>query len=221
MEDVCVLIPTLNEEGAIGRVIDELHHENLNNILVIDGNSSDRTVEIARSKGARIISQCSKGKGNAIIEALNEIREPYIVMLDGDGTNQPCYAPRMIEIIKRHDCDHVIGNRLKNYEPHAFRFINLVGNKLFNKLFKVIYKKDFVDILSGYHVFTTESLKSLNLKSAGFEIETEIAVKYAKSNYKTKVIDTYYKARVDESKTKLNPIKDGWKILRMMLKASH
>ncbi len=88
-DDVWVLIPTINEKSTIGPVIKELQSLGYNNILVVDGHSSDGTPEIASDLGARVLTQKGKGKGTAMIEAFKQITEPYILMLDGDGTKPP------------------------------------------------------------------------------------------------------------------------------------
>ena len=83
---VCILIPTLNEEDAIAEVIGEFRGMGFDDILVIDGHSCDRTCELAKAAGARVVVQSGKGKGQALKEAFDLIEAEYIVMIDGDGT---------------------------------------------------------------------------------------------------------------------------------------
>jgi dolichol-phosphate hexosyltransferase len=83
---VCIFIPTLNEEPTIGELISRFRELGYSHIFVIDGNSSDRTAEIAEKAGAEVVLQQSRGKGNAIIESIEHFRFPYILMLDGDMT---------------------------------------------------------------------------------------------------------------------------------------
>jgi len=87
--DVTILIPTLNEEEAIGKVIQELKSYGYHNILVVDGYSQDRTVEIARENGAKVIYQVGHGKAAAIKTGLERVRTPYVLIMDGDGTYDP------------------------------------------------------------------------------------------------------------------------------------
>ncbi|MDU9375450.1 hypothetical protein McpSp1_00220 [Methanocorpusculaceae archaeon Sp1] len=216
-DDVCVLIPTLNEKATVGLVIEELQSLGYHNILVVDGHSTDGTPDIARDLSATVMTQQGKGKGAAMIEAFSVITKPYVLMLDGDGTNPPEYADAMIEPLASGRADHVIGNRLNEYERGALTRLNLWGNKLMNTLFKWAHGVYMTDILSGYRAFTLDSLKQMNLKEAGFEIETEISSAVIHRGLKFEVVPTFYKKRPG-SPTKLHPVRDGYKILRAINK---
>ena len=210
---VCVLIPTLNEKDTIGPVIEGMKAQGYHNILVADGRSTDGTAEIAESLGAKVFVQQGKGKGRAMIEAFSIIEEPYVLMLDGDGTNPPEFADAMVEPLFAGRADHVIGNRLEDYEKGALTRLNRFGNDVMNRMFKWAHGVYMTDILSGYRAFTKESLEKMHLTESGFEIETEISSEVVHHNLRFEVVPTYYKKRPG-SPTKLNPIKDGAKILR-------
>ena len=210
---VCVLIPTLNEKDTIGPVIEGMKAQGYHNILVADGRSTDGTAEIAESLGAKVFVQQGKGKGRAMIEAFSIIEEPYVLMLDGDGTNPPEFADAMVEPLFAGRADHVIGNRLEDYEKGALTRLNRFGNEVMNRMFKWAHGVYMTDILSGYRAFTKESLDKMHLTESGFEIETEISSEVVHHNLRFEVVPTYYKKRPG-SPTKLNPIKDGAKILR-------
>ena len=174
-DEVCILIPTLNESLSIGPVIKEFRSLGYNHILVIDGKSSDNTVKNAREAGAVVRTQSGKGKGNAIIEAFEVIEEPYILMVDGDGTYSAKDAEKMLTPLFL-GFDQVIGDRLINAEEGSFSHINLFGNHMLNLFFKLAHSRDLHDILSGYRAFTKLSIQQMNLKETGFEIETEMSV---------------------------------------------
>ena len=210
---VCVLIPTLNEKDTIGPVIEGMKAQGYHNILVADGRSTDGTAEIAESLGAKVFVQQGKGKGRAMIEAFSIIEEPYVLVLDGDGTNPPEFADAMVEPLFAGRADHVIGNRLADYEEGALTRLNRFGNDVMNRMFKWAHGVYMTDILSGYRAFTKESLEKMHLTESGFEIETEISSEVVHHNLRFAVVPTYYKKRPG-SPTKLNPIKDGAKILR-------
>jgi len=211
-DEVCIFIPTLNEAPTIGSLVRSFKDLGYRNILVIDGNSSDKTAEIARAEGASaILQKRGKGKGNAIIEALESIEQPYVLMLDGDGTYIPEDAKKMLEPLFE-GYDHVIGNRLDSFEPGALSRMNHFGNQVINYLFKVAHGTYLYDILSGYRAFTLESLKNLNLREGGFEIETEISAEIVRNDQKIKFVDIIYKKRPG-TKTKLRPLRDGGKII--------
>ncbi|MFW5922628.1 MAG: S-layer glycoprotein N-glycosyltransferase AglJ [Halodesulfurarchaeum sp.] len=211
--EVCVLIPTLNEAETIGDVIEGLRSAGLDNILVIDGDSTDDTVEIAESAGARVMVQSGSGKGQAVREAIEHVESEYVLMLDGDGTYAPEQAERLLEPLRSGRADHVVGNRFADMEAGAMTRLNKVGNRLFNGVFKRVHGEDHGDILSGYRAFTRDSFDRMHLQAEGFGIETEIAVECVKRGLEVAVVPITYRARPAESDPNLNPIADGGRIL--------
>ncbi|MDK2782818.1 MAG: dolichol-phosphate hexosyltransferase [Thermococcaceae archaeon] len=208
--EVTILIPTKNEEDGIGWVIDEFKKLGYNNILVIDGHSTDRTREIAEAKGAKVVLQSGRGKGQAVAEAFKMIDTPVVVIIDGDGTYDPKDVEKMLQPIERGMADHVIGNRLINFEKGAFTRLNLIGNKIFNWFFRFIYGVEVHDLLTGYRALTRELYKSVELEKHGFEIETELTVETIAKGFRlAEVPINYYKRK---GKANLHPIKDGWRI---------
>ncbi len=210
--DVCILIPTLNEASTIGQLIKDFRQEGFSNILVIDGNSKDGTDQIAETEGARVVIQTGKGKGQAMIQAFGIIESSYVVMVDGDGTYLAREARSLLKPILEGKADHVIGNRLENYSPGAFTKLNLVGNRIINLFFDVAYGADLKDILSGYRAFTLESVRELELNKTGFEIETEISVECILKKQRVEEVPITYLPRNEKGATKLNPLKDGFRI---------
>ena len=210
--DVCILIPTLNEAATIGQLIKDFKKDGFSNILVIDGNSRDGTGQIAEAEGARVVMQSGKGKGQAMIQAFELIESPYVVMIDGDGTYLAREAPSLLEPILEGRADHVIGNRLENYSPGAFTKLNIVGNRLINIFFDVAYGVSLKDILSGYRAFTLDSMRELELNKTGFEIETEISVECILKAQRVEEVSITYLPRSEKGATKLNPVKDGFRI---------
>jgi glycosyltransferase (TIGR04182 family) len=210
-DEVCILIPTLNEDLTIGEIVREFRELGYNHILVIDGNSTDNTVRISRESGANVSTQSGKGKGNAIIEAFAIIEQPYILMLDGDGTYSPKDAEKMLAPLFS-GFDQVIGDRLINAEEGAFSRLNLFGNHMVNYLFKVAHSRDLHDILSGYRAFKQSAIHQMNLKQKGFEIETEISVESVRSEQRVMVVPIRYSRRPGTT-TKLSPFHDGIKIV--------
>jgi len=210
-DEVCILIPTLNEDLTIGKIVHEFRALGYNHILVIDGKSTDNTVRVAREAGATVRTQSGKGKGNAIIEAFEVIEQPYILMLDGDGTYAPRDAEKMLTPLFL-GFDQVIGDRLVNAEEGAFSRLNLFGNHMLNLLFKVAHSRDLHDILSGYRAFTHLAIQQMNLKEKGFEIETEISVESVRNGQRVMVVPIKYSSRPG-TRTKLSPFHDGIKIV--------
>ena len=210
-DEVCILIPTLNEDLTIGEIVREFRELGYNHILVMDGNSTDNTVKISRESGANVRTQSGKGKGNAIIEAFEIIEQPYILMLDGDGTYSPKDAEKMLSPLFS-GFDQVIGDRLINAEEGSFSHLNLFGNHMVNLLFKVAHSRDLNDILSGYRGFTRAAVQQMTLKEEGFEIETEISVESVRNGQRIRVVPIRYSRRPG-TVTKLSPFHDGIKIV--------
>ncbi|MDY6964479.1 MAG: S-layer glycoprotein N-glycosyltransferase AglJ [Halobacteriota archaeon] len=211
MKDVCILIPTLNEERSIGEVIEGFKKLGFDKVLVIDGNSSDKTREIAEDAGATVVIQKGKGKGLAVQQAFGMIEDDIVVMIDGDGTYLPSEVNSLLEPILREEADHVIGNRFSNYSKGAFTRLNLLGNKLLNWLFSFAYGLHLDDILSGYRALTKEGIEELELNKAGFEIEAEMAIESVKKEVRISEVPITYEPRI-KSATKLNPVRDGVRI---------
>ncbi|MDI6885698.1 MAG: S-layer glycoprotein N-glycosyltransferase AglJ [archaeon] len=209
MKEVCILIPTLNEEESIGGIIKGFKDNGFGNILVIDGNSTDSTREIAKREGARVEVQRGKGKGTAVRQALELIEEEIIVIIDGDGTYSPSEVRTLLAPILNNEAEHVIGNRFGF--RGAFSLSHRVGNWILNKVFGLGYGVKLNDILSGYRALTKDCLREMNLKKEGFEIETEMAVESVKRGIRIREVPIRYERRKGVSK--LNFIRDGVRIL--------
>jgi dolichol-phosphate mannosyltransferase len=209
-ETICVLVPTLNEEESIGDVVERFRNLGLSNILVIDGHSTDRTREIAEKKGARVVVQKGKGKGNAIKQAFEMIDADVILMIDGDGTYLPEEYEKLVRPILDDEADHVIGNRFASPDKGAFSHLNLIGNRLLNFGFRLAFGEKIMDVLSGYRAFSKELIKEMELHRTGFEIEAELTAETLRRGFRIKEVPITYQARKGE--TKLRPLRDGMKI---------
>lgn len=207
--EVCVLIPTLDEEETIGSVIDGFRAEGFDEILVMDGNSTDDTRAIAADRGARVEIQTGSGKGQAVREALSLVESEYVLLVDGDGTYRPEDASAMLEPMLEREAKHVIGNRFANMEPGAMTWLNRVGNRLINWAFQAIHGEDFRDILSGYRAFKLNSARGIPLSAEGFGIEAEFAVECVKNDIDTAVVPITYRSRPADSDANLRPFRDG------------
>jgi glycosyltransferase (TIGR04182 family) len=210
-DEVCVLIPTLNEAPTIGSVIKEFRELGYTHILVMDGHSTDRTLEIARGLGVTVKTQTGRGKGNAIIEALEQVRQPYVILVDGDGTYTAKDAEKLLRPLYL-GFDHAIGDRLNTADRGAFNPLNHAGNQLINILFKVAHGSELHDILSGYRAFTMESVRGMRLREKGFGIETEMTVEAVRNGQRIMVVPVHYRKRLG-TRTKLDPVYDGVKII--------
>lgn len=216
-DDIVVIIPTLNEEGGIGPTIDaipKIIQGKKVSVLVIDGCSRDKTVEIAKSKGAYILFQKSKGKGMAILEALEYIQSEIIVMIDGDNTYSADEMDKLVIPLLENRADMVVGTRLRKRERGAITLLNLIGNWVIGILLN-FYNIKREDILSGYRAISKAKLDELSLFGKGFEIETELTLEALRNDWRIVEIPLFYRCR--KGKTKLNPIIDGFHIFRKIV----
>ena len=212
-EEVCVLVPTYNEAATIQAVVEGYLQEGFSDVFVIDGGSSDDTQQLARDAGARVEQQSESGKGQAVREAVSMIDKPVILMVDGDSTYRPDQAERMLEPIFSGRAEHVIGDRFADMQPGAMTRLNRVGNRMINRAFRIIHRRPYQDILSGYRAFTRESFERLSLSADGFGIETEMAVECVKHSVRVEVVPISYEPRPEDSETNLRPIRDGGNII--------
>jgi len=216
LTEVSVVIPTLNEEEAIGKVIDECNEvineikkkdKSINfEIVVVDGNSHDKTREIARKKGARVIIEERKGKGIAMQTAFKKINSDYLIMLDGDGSYDSKHIPEFLKYLQTREAELVIGRRI--FEKKSITTFNKFGNKVMNWLVRTLYGVKIHDVNTGYKGFTKSVYKNLtNMSSRGFDVEVSIFIEAKKLGFSTKEIPVRYSPRVGESN--LNPLRDG------------
>jgi glycosyltransferase (TIGR04182 family) len=218
-DDVCVLVPTLNEAETIGPVVESFSEAGFEDVLVIDGGSTDGTQSIAEERGARVVQQRgSGGKGQALQEGFRMTDAPVVLMLDGDSTYRADDAEAMLEPIFEGRADHVIGDRFADMESGAMTRLNQFGNGLINRAFASIHGRDYQDILSGYRALTRDAIDRISLTESGFGIETEMAVECVKHNVRTEVVPIRYLARPDESETNLHPFRDGADIILTLYK---
>ncbi|MEF8779747.1 MAG: S-layer glycoprotein N-glycosyltransferase AglJ [Haloferacaceae archaeon] len=209
-DDVCVLIPTLEEAETVGDVVGGFREEGFDRILVVDGGSTDGTRERARESGARVVEQSGSGKGQAVREAIEEhVEATYVLMVDGDGTYRPEDAEAMLEPLLEGDADHVVGDRFADMHEGAMSRLNRIGNAAINRSFAGIHGESYGDILSGYRAFTRTSFREMDLTAEGFGIETQLAVECAKRDLEVAVVPITYLPRPDGSSTNLNPVRDG------------
>ncbi|MFY3741443.1 MAG: dolichol-phosphate mannosyltransferase [Candidatus Nitrosomirales archaeon] len=206
-KSITIVIPTLNEEQGVAKVLEELHYLRLRNILVVDGYSSDRTVDIAKQFGARVIYQHGKGKTGAIKTAIQEISTPYLLVMDGDFTYDASCISRLLHQTGSHD--EVIGTRISTAD--SMSRLHKFGNKVISKIFNILMNTNVSDVCSGMYLLRTSSAKDLHLETDGFDVEAEIAAQIAASGSIGEV-PVIYRKRV--GRQKLSTWKHGFRIIR-------
>ena len=206
---VLVVIATLNEEEGIGPTISELRNV-LNNpyLVVVDGNSVDKTIEIAKNMGADVLLQEGKGKGNAMFQGFRMLcsKVPFVVFTDADFTYPAEYVPKMVEILEQNpDVGMVIGNRFKGEYTLGKSVTNpfYLGNKLLAFAQQVMNGVNLGDPLSGLRVVRSAVLESWKPKSKGFDVEVEMNSLVERKGYRIVEIPIDYRNRLGEKKLKL------------------
>ncbi|MFC6614448.1 S-layer glycoprotein N-glycosyltransferase AglJ [Halopenitus salinus] len=208
--DVCVLLPTMDEAATIADVVREYRECGFENVLVIDGGSTDGTPDLAADAGARVVEQSGEGKGQAVREAVRDhVDAEFVLLADADATYDAEDAETMLEPLRSGRAEHVIGDRFADMKPGAMTRLNRIGNRIINRAFARIHGTDYRDILSGYRAFTRESFERLHLTAEGFGIETEMAVECVKHDVSVAVVDITYRPRPEGSDTNLRPVRDG------------
>ena len=225
LPEIVVVIPTLNEEKGIKWVLDRVHEtlKTMNkdyHVVVVDGGSNDRTIEIARNNGAEVITQNGKGYGDAYIQgfkyAIRKYDPQVIVMLDADGTYDPKEMPKLIKPIEEKEADMVIGNRFAGLQPGAMTKLNRIGNKLLSWLARIMIGINVRDTQSGYRAMTKELLQTIPLTHKGMPFATELIVKAYAYGYNIKEEPITYRPRIG-GQPKLNPLRDGYRILKTII----
>jgi len=211
---IAVVLPCYNEEAAIAETIAGFRAALPGAVIyVYDNNSSDRTVEIARTAGAIVRSERQQGKGHVVRRMFADVDADIYVMADGDLTYDPQAAPTMVAMLVDEQLDMVVGTR-QHDAAEAYRGGHVLGNRIFTGLLAGLFGRSFSDIFSGYRIFSRRFVKSFPVLSAGFEIETEISVHALELRMPVGEVETAYGARPEGSASKLSTYRDGWRILR-------
>ena len=202
-----LLLPTLNEKDAIAKIAEEIPPW-FDKVLVVDGGSTDGTVEEAKKVGFDVMQQrYGKGKGYGVRTAMEEfLKSDYdiLVMVDADGTCVLEDTKKMIDLIERGEADVVIGTRIlsKKRQKGSMHPIVWFGNLLASLLISIPFLKLFSDIQSPYWAFNRKAVETLlpRLKASKFEIETEMFARSNKMRLKVKEVPVGYRKRIGHTK---------------------
>jgi len=213
---VTLQIPTLNEAESLPRVLEQVPRQAVDEILVVDGHSSDKTREIAESLGCRVILQPDKGYGNAMKFGFSKAIGDIIISMDADGSPNPQEIPKLLAKINQ-GYDLVLGSRyLPGGGSQDDTFIRRFGNKIFTWFTNLRHGSNFSDSLYLFAAMKKEMLLNLDLKSEDFALCIEILVKAHKQRYKIGEVPCFERARF-ASDSRVNALIDGIKILWQLL----
>ncbi len=217
---VSLVIPARNEERTIAEIIDKAKPL-VGEILVVDGHSKDRTQEIARQHGARVILDNQKGKGEAFRCALKEIKGEIVIFMDADGSHDPNDIPRLVAPIVRGEADLVIGSRGRggSDELHGDlpKFFRMIASDIINLGINYRFGVKLPDSQNGFRAVKTAAIKSLNLKENTTTIEQEMTIKALRHGYKITDVPSHEYSR-KYGKSSINLWKTGFRYFYSWLK---
>lgn len=221
---VSIVMPCLNEEGTVGICVAKARRWIAESgvpgeVIVVDNGSTDESVPIAVSAGARVIQEERRGYGSAYLRGFAEARGEYIVMGDSDDTYDFSDLSPLLEPLEN-GYDMVLGNRFQGgleaeAMPWAHRY---VGTPVINFLIRLFSGVRIGDSQSGLRAFRRTANARLRLNSAGMELASEMIVRAARSGWRITEVPTRYYAR--QAPSKLSTVRDGWRHLRFLLLAA-
>jgi glycosyltransferase involved in cell wall biosynthesis len=214
---VSVVIPTLNEADNLPHVAARLHPD-VSEIIIVDGHSTDGTVDVARRlwPAARILTQDGKGKGNALACGFAAATGEIIVMLDADGSTDPAEVPRFVAALLT-GADFAKGTRfVTGGGSDDITWVRRLGNKVLSGTVNVLWDRNYSDLCYGYNAFWRRHLRLVTPDCSGFEVETLINIRVARSQLKVIEVPSFESCRIN-GESNLNARRDGIRVLRTIV----
>jgi len=219
---VSVVIPVLNEAKSISLVLDAIPKPLVHEIVVVDNGSSDDSVMIARSRGAKVVHEPRRGYGRACLTGLRTLDHPDIVVfLDGDYSDFPEELPQLLDPLTKGEADFVLGSRLLgSWEKGSIQPQVLERNRIACFLMKLFFKKKYTDI-GPFRAIRYSVLESFKMQDHSYGWNIEMQLKAAKKGVRTCEIPVRYRRRIGGSKLSGSfrgsfpaTLKTFWAILR-------
>lgn len=213
---ISVVIPCHNEEEGVRAVIEQMPPV-VDEILVVDNASTDRTADVARELGARVVFEERKGYGRAYKTGFAKARGDVIVTMDGDGTYPPNSIPLLVHVLLEEKIDFMSARRWRSKNDKSKSPLRLLGNAVLSGATMLLYRRFLVDSQSGMWVFRRDALPLFQPESDTMALSQEIKI-LAFTNPRVRCLEMpiYYGERVGESK--LNLWKDGFGNLFQLFK---
>jgi len=215
---VSVVVPAMNEARNIGHVLRQLPEEGLHEVILVDGNSEDDTIEAARSAypEIRVLVQSGRGKGDAFRTGFAAVTGNLVVMLDADGSADPAEIPRFVEALEA-GADFAKGSRyLPGGGSTDITGLRSVGNRVLSGSANLLHGTHFTDLCYGYNAFWARCLPFIALDVPGFEVETLINLRIAGAGMKITEVPSYELDRI-HGESNLNTFRDGFRVLGTIL----
>ena len=223
---VSIVIPTLDEEEGIGVTLDSIKREEFAKrgwdleIIIVDGNSRDKTREIAEQKGARVIIEPRKGYGRAYKTGLKEADGDIIITGDADGTYPFHIAHEYVDMLLEQNLDFITTNRFAGLDKKAMTFKHFFGNFVLSSALRLLYRIKIKDSQSGMWIFRKDALKKLKPLedfNDGMPFSEELKIEmFSNKKIKAKEVPSFLFERKGEAK--IESFADGWKNLKFLVK---
>jgi len=215
---VVVVIPCLNEEQTIGKVVrDFISALPQATVVVVDNDSTDRSMEEASLAGATVMIERRRGKGHVVQTILEKVDADAYLMVDGDDTYPSSKAPELVSPILRDEADMVVGSRMSSSSKSQFRLANRLGNEFYRRVINVTFGTRLDDILSGYRCLSRRLVRGLPLFVTGFEVEAELTIKSLEKGFRIIEVPVDLRDRPPGSRSKIRIFRDGFRILSTIL----
>jgi glycosyltransferase involved in cell wall biosynthesis len=219
VEMVSVVIPTLNEAGNILETVTTIRKELAypNEIIIVDGNSTDGTKEIVKDTNfCRLIVESRRGYGLALRTGIKNAKGDVVVMVDGDGTYEVRHINRLIDTLTKNDAELCQATRMYDLRK-AMGFMNFIANKIITFCFDFFYSQFLSDTQSGFRAISRSALEKVELYEDDMAFATEMLVQFAKKGFKMVEVPSSYRAR-KYGRPKMRRIKSGIEIFTTMVK---
>jgi glycosyltransferase involved in cell wall biosynthesis len=215
---ISVVIPALNEAKNLPHVLGSLPSF-INEVVLVDGCSTDGTVEVARKHypDIKIVGQTRRGKGNALACGFQSARGDIIVMLDADGSADPSEITDFVRVLKN-GADFAKGSRfIKGGGSSDLTPLRRLGNACLVRLVNALYRTRYSDLCYGYNAFWADCLRYLDVDCDGFEVETLLNIRAAEIGLCVTEVPSFERDRIYGT-SNLRAIRDGLRILRTILR---
>ena len=214
-KSLSVVIPCYNEEDGVREVIGRMPGI-VDEIVVVDNNCSDRTAEVARGLGARVVAESTPGYGAAYKAGLAAATGDIVITLDGDGTYPPEEIQRLVDELLDRQWDFLSASRFPLADPRAMQFSNRLGNWVLTVAAALLFFKPIRDSQSGMWVFRRARLEQLRLTSDGMAFSEEIKLEALLRGLRFGEGHIPYGERIGE--VKLQKWRDGWNNLAFLVR---
>jgi dolichol-phosphate mannosyltransferase len=208
---VSVVIPTRNEALTLKPVLEKCR-PHADEILVIDGHSTDGTRELAASLGAKVVLDNGRGKGAALRQAIALVRGDIVVFIDADGSHDPEDIPKVVGPIARGEADHCVASRMRGGSDELFsnfsQFVRMLGGQMITLAINYRFGVRITDSQNGFRAFRTEAARILPLSENGTTIEQEMTIKSIRRQLRLVEVPIHEYARA-AGESKINVWRDG------------